>query len=350
MRTNCSPRWPGSSRLTRAGIALLLAACASLPRSVEPARIRAIRIAPGAARVCPGETIRAAYTAVLDDGTTRPLEGTALGLLSRQGDGVEPADHGAWDTDPDPLVSAMTGFHLRAWLTANPSVAAETTVVPAYTCAQRQFRLSGSSTGNGPDVTVRIAQLHTPFADSVVVVAIEAANRKPAHALLRPADLTPGALKVLSVGSPGRPGVAGRSWYNTPECNNGEDGTDGTDGTPGADGGELTVISDGDRAWLKDLVELVSAGGAGGAGGAAGIGGPAGAVRPPAPGQPPCPATRHGRNGRPGRAGAPGVPGPRPKRLDSTLSLLWFGSQTFEDPKTSKALSAMLNYTLHPRP
>lgn len=333
-----------------AGAALALAACASLPRTVEPGRIRALRIAPLEASVCPGQPIHAAYTAVLDDGSARPLEGAALGLLSRQGDAVQPLDRGMWVTDPDPLVSAMTGFHLTAWLTANPAVTAETTVVPAFTCAKRSFAFYGASGVDGPDVTVRVAQMRTPFHDSVVVVVIEPVNRKPVHALLRAADLRPGALKVASIGSAGRAGAAGRSTYSTPECTNGEDGANGQDGYPGADGGQLTVISDGDRAWLQDLFELVSVGGAGGAGGAAGIGGPAGVVRQTAPGQPACPATRRGRNGRAGTSGVPGGPGPKPKRLDSTLSLLWFGSQTFEDPATSKALSALLNYTLHGQP
>jgi len=344
----------------------MVVACASTPRasesgasesrrtgqgSIDGRRVRAIRLNLSETRICPGQRIHASYAAVLDDGSTRALDGGALAILTRQGDAVQPVDGGEWTSDPDPLASAVTGFRLSVWLTANPAVTAETTLVPVYSCSPRSFSFRGTGQGaNGPDVTVRIAQVRSPFHDSVVVVAVEPANASPVHAMFLPSDLRQRRIAVASLGSAGRPGAAGRYGGATSPCANGEDGGDGQGGQQGGDGGQLTLIADGDQAWLRGVVELLTGGGAGGAGGSAGQGGPAGLRRTEPGTRVPCPATRRGRNGRAGTSGAAGGPGGAPKRLDSDLSLMWFGSQSYEDPKSSKALAALLNLTLHPRP
>jgi hypothetical protein len=191
--------------------------------------------------------------------------------------------------------------------------------------------------------------MRSPFYDSLVVVVVETPDSRPLHALFRQADLAPHTIRIESGGRAGNPGADGREARSTPECTDGEDGTDGQEGGRGGDGGQITVIGDADNPWLQDLFELASTGGAAGAGGMGGRGGPPG-IRRPGPDGVLCPQPRGGRNGRRGANGLPGVGGPAPKRLDSSLSLMWFGSQSYEDPKTSKVLSAMLNYTLHPRP
>ena len=124
-------------------LAVLTGACGSKPPpdyAPDPglvARIVELRMHVGAGRACPGNVISASYDAVLDDGSivsvaTRyddehppPLH---VVFLSRSSAQARPLNNGAWDTDADPLASAVSGFRLSAFLRAKPSVAADSSL------------------------------------------------------------------------------------------------------------------------------------------------------------------------------------------------------------------------------
>jgi len=142
------------------------------------ARIEEIRMHVWPPQVCPGETVQAEYTAIMDDGSAIPfvtwydrddppplhvlfLRRTSLEAVSR-GDG-------GWHTDADPLKSAVDGFRLRAEMRHRPDLVAEAVVAPEYSCTPYAFGFEGPQGGRGrpggpgPNVTVRLDELTSPF-------------------------------------------------------------------------------------------------------------------------------------------------------------------------------------------
>jgi hypothetical protein len=120
--------------------ATLAAGCATVPLARAPGPtpdrfdIRALTILPASPHACPGQTIGTRYVATLGDGSRVSLERGDLSLLLRRGVAAEPRGDGSWQTNNQPLASAVSGFQLSALLASDTSVRADTTIVP--TCDQ----------------------------------------------------------------------------------------------------------------------------------------------------------------------------------------------------------------------
>jgi hypothetical protein len=290
------------------------------------ARIRTIELrAPQWA--CPGQSFPVTYTAVLDDGSRLPFESRydkdhppALHVVFLQRTSAEaiPLEGGGWAADRDPLVSARSGFRLDAALRANPSVTGSATVSPEYSCDDHTFRFEGA-TGNtgeagidGPEVTVRLGIVRSPFYDRLLVAAVEVANAPPLYLLADARSVPPADwLLVESRGGRGGRGVSGARGLRGSEgaagCPGGAGGPGGVGGSgvpggAGGRGGRITVIAPESEPFLAGLVEARvpgGDGGPGGAGGAGGAGGPGGAPHP----------TDNQRSCQPGLAGVEGAAG-----------------------------------------
>lgn len=335
-------------RLASALTFLILAGCtAPAPEPIAIARVRALRITPNQSRVCPGTPIEAHYTAVIDDASLRPIEESAvLGTLELTGVAAQPRTDGGWDTDPDPLVSAATGFHLHAALRENRAISADTIIVPQYDCHPVSLWLATRGAPHpGPDVSVRVSQLRTPFYDSVALIAINVEDRPTMHVLLGPSQFQRGTIRISAdggAGAQGRQGATGLS--GTSACADGGDGTNGQDGEPGGSGGQFTVYVQDEHQGLLDLIQATNSGGRGGPGGRGGYGGRPG----PPSGNPPC-SPRAGKAGTNGRAGDDGRNGAPWRVRALPLTELWQLSPTWTDDNARKALSALIDQTLRLR-
>src|SRR5687768_9869871 len=164
-----------------AALAVAVAACgpkgppptfAPEPGLVE--QIRELRMSTST-RACPGETFGAVYTAVLNDGSLVPFETRYdkdhpprlhVVFLNRWSEDATALEGGGWSALRDPLATAITGFRLNASLKAKPSVTTSTVLAPDYSCLQHSFGFRGAGAGaSGPQVTVRLGILQSPFYD-----------------------------------------------------------------------------------------------------------------------------------------------------------------------------------------
>src|SRR3989454_1124549 len=178
---------------TSFGATLLAVACSHAPPegfAPDPglvAQIRDIRIVTSYARACPGAVIPTAYEAVLTDGSRVPFARSYdkkhpprlhVIFLDRTSPEAVTQQDGDWVTDADPLLTATTGFRLTATLQAKPSVTNTVVVPPDYRCMPHTFVFSGEPGGpgetgdNGPDATVRLAVLRSPFYDKLFVAGL----------------------------------------------------------------------------------------------------------------------------------------------------------------------------------
>ncbi|MDH5196947.1 MAG: hypothetical protein OEY20_06820 [Gemmatimonadota bacterium] len=328
------------------GLSLLLASCGKKPPAdfaPDPglvARITELRIeVPSFA--CPGQTIPAAYTAILEDGSELPFATSYdednppmlhVVFLSRYAASARALGNGNWALEPDPLVSAVEGFRLRALLRANPAIAAEVVVAPDYGCLDHALAFvgapgrEGTAGGPGPNVTVRLGLLSSPFVERLIVAEVTVEQAPPLY-VLADAELVPPSdwLQVAAVGGRGNRGTDGRAGTKGATgragCPGGPGGAGGGggDGGPGSDGGtggHVTVIAPEEEPFLAGLVEALTDGGPAGPGGRPGKGGEGGDggaaqgdLRRCAPG----PRGSNGPDGRPGPEGRPGRLGPRPQ-------------------------------------
>jgi hypothetical protein len=339
----------------------LSAACSNKPPpdyAPDPglvARITEIRMSMTDGRVCPGNIIRASYEAVLDDGAIIPFAThydddypppLHVIFLSRHSSEANPRNDGGWSTHRDPVVSVLNGFRLNAFLRANPSLSVSSVVEPAYTCQRNAFSFQGQrgSRGQigrpGPDVTVQINILSSPFYEELLVAGVEVGQAPPFY-VFADANYMPHAdwLIVETVGGPGGMGVAGTE---------GADGADGTDGCPagtggaggaggnggpggaGGPGGHITIMVPDDQPLLAGLVEAYSNAGPGGKGGPPGEGGAGGEGGQGISGRERCANGAAGAAGADGAAGVDGpdgLPGTRPQVL--TVA----SDQLFRDPR-----------------
>lgn len=294
--------------------------------------------------VCPGRTVPAAYEAVLEDGALVPFAtkydddnppALHVVFLARTSPEATPREDGGWETAPDPLVSAMEGFRLRAFLRAKPSVSTEEVVSPDYACLSHAFRFQGprgrrgGPGGPGPDVMVRLDVLSSPFYDRLLVAGVEVGRALPFY-VLADADLIPPSdwLVIEAVGGPGgrgldgedgKAGAAGADGCPAGVGGAGGAGSNGAPGGPGGPGGRVTVIVPKELPYLAGLVDAYSVGGAGGSGGVGGEGGAGGKGGKglTANGQR-CTdgaAGANGPDGKDGPAGAHGHPGLRAQVL-----------------------------------
>jgi hypothetical protein len=336
------------------------------------ARIRALEIATSPRRVCPGETIQATYQAVLDDGSTLLFErrydrkrppALHVVFLNRTSPEAASQEDGDWTTARDPLLSAMQGFRLTAFLRAKPAVNAAAVVPPEYSCLPHVWSFSGVSGGpgepggDGPDITVRLGLLRSPFYPRLVVASVEVGEAPPFFVLADADQIPPADWLVVESrggrGGRGADGAAGQAGTaGAPGCPGGAGapggrGGNGGPGAAGGRGGRITVIGPAEQPYLVGLVEGRSVGGdggPGGRGGKGGAGGKGGEARPPQ-GTPPERRCEAGPNGAPGADGAagpqgpPGGPGPRPQVLTLPASDV-FGPVVRYRPE----LAALLEY------
>ncbi|MGD2135815.1 MAG: hypothetical protein PVF27_06625 [Gemmatimonadales bacterium] len=293
-------------RFPLTALAAVFVACSSKPPpdyAPDPAlveQIEELRIyAPDA--VCPGRTIEAEYEAILADGRRipfatdydddhpPPLHVVFLRLSSAQ---AEAEGDGDWDTQRDPLRSAMDGFQLHAELRARPSVSVDGMVAPEYSCLPNAFRFDGrrgergQGGHTGPDVVVRLDILSSPFYDELLVAGVEVGSAPPFYVVYDASLIPPSDFLVIESrggrggrGPDGEDGAAGQAGEDG--CPGGTGGAGGAGGSggpggPGGPGGHVTVIVPSDEPFLAGLVDARSPGGPGGRGGAAGAGGPGG--------------------------------------------------------------------------
>ena len=306
------------------------------------AQIKDIRIVTSYARACPGSVIATSYEAVLASGERVPFARSYdkkhpprlhVVFLDRESPDAMSQEDGDWVTERDPLATVSTGFRLTATLRANSWVTSTVVVPPYYGCMPHTFTFTGAPGGvggtsgfSGPDVTVRLAILRSPFYDQLYVAGIEVGAAPPFYVLGDATSVPPADWLTLESrggnggeglsgtnGSDGAPGAAGcPAQPGAPGGNGGPGGLGGTGGR----GGRITVVVPVNQPLLAGLVEGRSWGGKGGPGGAGGKGGRGGKG-----GKGLLDATNHpcadGADGSPGNAGVDGQsgsqggPGPR---------------------------------------
>ena len=332
---------------TSFGATLLAVACSHAPPegfAPDPglvAQIRDIRIVTTYARACPGAVIPTTYEAVLTDGSRVPFARSYdkkhpprlhVIFLDRTSPEAVTQQDGDWVTDADPLLSATTGFRLTATLQAKASVTNTVVVPPDYRCMPHAFVFSGEPGGpgeagdNGPDATVRLAVLRSPFYDKLFVAGIQVGLAPPFYVLQDAGAVPPADWLVLEsrggrggtgiAGAKGSDGSAGAAGCPAQPGAPGGNGGNGGPGGSGGRGGRINVIVPLDNPFLAGIVAARSPGGTGGPGGPGGAGGKGGkggqGVTDASNRR--CPDAVDGAPGQAGSAGptgSQGAPGPR---------------------------------------
>ncbi len=341
----------GPWRGLRGPLTVLLAAFGAAACSKKPppdfapdpglvAEIAEIRMITRQDAVCPGRPVAAQYEAILQNGSIVPFAtkydkdrppALHVVFLARTSPEATSQEDGDWSTSSDPLVSAMHGFRLRAFLRAKPSVSTEQVVAPEYSCMRHAFKFQGPRGrpgrpgGPGPDATVRLDILRSPFYDRLLVAAVEVGHGVPFY-VMADADRIPPSdwLVIETQGGAGGPGLdgedgakgsAGADGCPAGAGGAGGAGSNGSAGGPGGPGGRITVLVPRELPYLAGLVDAYSTGGLGGDGGEAGTGGPGGDGGKGLTGTGErCDngaAGAKGRDGRPGPDGPDGTPGRR---------------------------------------
>jgi len=305
------------------------------------AQIRDIRIVTTYARACPGAVIPTSYEAVLMDGSRVPFARSYdkkhpprlhVIFLDRTSPEAVTQQDGDWVTNADPVLTATTGFRLTASLQAKPSVTNTVVVPPDYSCMPHTFVFSsepggpGEAGDNGPDATVRLAVLRSPFYDKLFVAGIQVGLAPQFYVLQDASAIPPADWLVLesrggrggtgAAGTKGTDGSAGAAGCPAQPGAPGGNGGNGGPGGSGGRGGRINVIVPIDNPFLAGIVAGRSPGGAGGPGGPGGAGGRGGKG-----GQGGtdtsnrrCPDAVDGAPGQAGSAGptgSQGAPGPR---------------------------------------
>lgn len=349
-------------RVTTPALAAVLAACASRPPAdfaPDPglvARIREIRITTTAASACPGRSVPAGYDAVLEDGSVVPFASSYdeddppplhVVFLERTSNAATPLQSGAWSVDGDPLLSLRDGIRLNATMRARPELRAEAVLTPEYSCLPHVYTFEGApgKTGqpgeDGPDVTIRLGVLASPFHRRLLVAQIEV-NQAPPVWTLADAETVPPAdwLRIESRGGSGgrgqdgargAAGAAGTAGCPGSPGGAGGAGGVGSRGATGGRGGRITIVAPQEEPFLAGLVEALTPGGEGGAGGRGGAGGPGGkgGVASPAEDRRCLPGAdgAAGPAGSAGSEGRDGDPGYRPQVITVPLRDV-FGART----------------------
>jgi hypothetical protein len=349
-------------RVTFPALAAVLAACASRPPAdfaPDPglvARIREIRIITAAPTACPGNSVRASYEAVLDDGTLVPFAPSYdeddppqlhVMFLARTSNAATPLQSGGWSVHRDPMLSVREGVRLSAVLKARPELSAEAVLTPEYSCLPHAFTFEGEggergeAGRDGPDITVRLGVVRSPFHPRLLVAQIDVEQAPPVW-VLADAETVPPAdwLRVESRGGDGGRGVDGARGAagaaGTPGCPGSAGGAGGAGGVggrgaTGGRGGRITIVAPQEEPFLAGLVEARTPGGEGGAGGRGGPGGPGGKGGAASPAEDRrCQPGADGAAGPAGAAGAAGndgEPGSRPQVITVPLRDV-FGSRS----------------------
>ena len=304
-------------------------------------QIRDIRIVTTYAQACPGAVIPTSYEAVLTDGSRVPFARSYdkkhpprlhVIFLDRTSPEAVTQQDGDWVTNADPLLTATTGFRLTATLQAKPSVTNTVVIPPDYRCMPHTFTFSGEPGGpgeagdNGPDATVRLAVLRSPFYDKLFVAGIQVGVAPPFYVLQDAGAIPPADWLVLeshggrggngAAGTKGTDGSAGAAGCPAQPGAPGGNGGNGGPGGSGGRGGRINVIVPIDNPFLAGIVAGRSPGGTGGPGGPGGAGGKGGKGGQGATdaSNRRCPDAVDGAPGQAGSAGptgSQGAPGPR---------------------------------------
>lgn len=330
------------------------------------ARIREIHLEVLDAAVCPGGAIRATYTATLDDGSVLPFSRSwdeddppplHVIMLRRMSPEATPRENGDWVTDADPLRTAMTGYRLTATVKVRTSLNVQETVAPDYSCGRHEFGFvgragtDGGAGENGPDVTVRLGVVSSPWYDRLLVAGIEVGLAPPFY-VFADADRVPPAdwLRVATEGGRGGPGAHGSAGQagadGQPGCPGspggaGGAGGNGSRGGRGGRGGRVTIYAPDEDPFLAGLVDAQSVsgpGGKGGAGGTGGAGGKGGPVTTDANRR--CQPGADGAQGSNGSDGAEGPSGPPSPGADIVIVPL---ADVF-GPRIPATLVDLINY------
>src|SRR5262249_60365392 len=122
---------------------------------------------------------------------------------------------GAWEgggrgAARGPLLTATTAFRLNVALKAKPSITTTADVTPEYSCTQHAFGFSGGGGGaSGPQVTVRLGIVRSPFYDRLLVAGIEVEDAPPFYVLADARAVPPSDWLVVE-GPGGRRGAGAR--------------------------------------------------------------------------------------------------------------------------------------------
>jgi len=353
-------------RLSPIVVAFVAAACSHGPPpdfAPDPglvAQIREIRMATGTS-ACPGETFGATYTAVLNDGALVPFETRYdrkqpprlhVSFLERTSYQATPLEGGAWAAEPDGLASVLSGFQLTASLKAKPSVTTTTTLAPDYQCMPHAFGFRGAGAGApGPQVTVRVGILRSPYYQRLLVVGVEVEDAPPFFVFADANTVPPSDWIVVEArGSRGARGADGQTGTRGPPgasgCPGGAGGPGGNGGNGGPGGyggrgGQITIVAPSEEPFLAGLVDARTPGGEGGPGGAGGKGGAGGVGGEPT--TPSNTACTKGASGPAGRAGVRGVDG-RDGQPGTRPQILTVGGRDLWGNRAPPALLDLLNY------
>lgn len=285
----------------------VLASCSHAPPpdfAPDPglvAQIRDVRIVTAYTRACPGGFMPTTYEAILADGSRVPFARKYdkkhpprlhVVFLDRESPEAQSDQDGNWVMDGDPLATVNTGFRLTASLRAKPSATNTIVIPPDYGCMRHAFAFTGEpggpgqAGGAGPDVTVRLAVLRSPFYDRLFVAGIQVGAAPPFYVLADASTVPPADWLVIesrggkggpgAAGAAGADGTAGAAGCPAQPGGPGGNGGDGAPGGVGGRGGRISVIVPLDNPFLAGIVDARSSGGPGGAGGAGGAGGKGG--------------------------------------------------------------------------
>jgi hypothetical protein len=299
-------------------------------------QIRDIRVVTTYARACPGGFMPTSYEAVLADGSRVPFSRSYdknhpprlhVVFLDRESPDAVAQQDGDWVMSGDPLATVNTGFRLTATLRAKPSATSTVVIPPDYSCMRHAFSFVGEpgevgqGGGNGPDVLVRLAVLHSPFYDRLFVAGIQVGVAPPFYVLADAAAVAPADWLVIesrggrggagTAGATGADGSAGASGCPPQPGGPGGNGSPGGPGGAGGRGGRINVIVPLDNPFLAGVVDARSGGGPGGPGGAGGAGGKGGKGGPGATdaSNRRCPDAADGTPGQAGSVGSTGAQG-----------------------------------------
>ncbi len=304
-------------------------------------QIRELRIVMAYTRACPGAIIPTSYEAVLQDGSRVPFARSYdkkhpprlhVVFLDRESPDAVTQEDGDWVTNGDPLATVSSGFRLTATLLAKPSVTRTLVIPPDYSCMRHAFSFTGEAGaagqagGNGPEVTVRLAVLRSPFYGKLFIAGIGVGLAPPFYVLADASTVPPADWLVIEsrggrggAGAPGAnggDGSAGASGCPPQPGGPGGNGGTGAPGGTGGRGGRISIVAPVDDPFLAGIVDARSVGGPGGPGGAGGAAGKAGKGGQGATdaNSRRCPDAADGAPGQAGGAGptgSQGGPGPR---------------------------------------
>src|SRR5207249_724041 len=241
--------------LTSFGATLFALGCSHAPPAgfaPDPglvAQIRDIRIVTGYARACPGSVIPASYEAVLASGERVSFARSYdkkhpprlhVVFLDRESPDAVSQEDGDWVTERDPLATVSTGFRLTATLRANSKVTSTVVVPPYYGCMPHTFTFSGEpggageAGGNGPDVTIRLAAVRSPFYDKLYVAGFQVGMAPPFYVLGDPTSVAPADWLIVEsrggrAGGGSQPGRSGRSGWGRRDRRSSRQGRQGAD-------------------------------------------------------------------------------------------------------------------------